>query len=252
MNTTTIDNRNDTTTVGHHENGEYLPPCGIVKLSVAPKFLKAMALFASTDQTREVLCCVALDYTGENPVLVSTDGRRLGVYSLAHPDSFCDVSQAKGKVLLIPTALIAQIKGTRKQIEETKVDFEFEGNTIRMTLERMGKVTSMTQQAAEKCFGRFPKWRQVLPRDPVKAFATVSLNGHFVADFQKAGEILNESSNTPFPTFIAHGSETDKQPVSPYSVRIQGVHEFYGVIMPIHASAQDEERYADCKPDFVK
>ena len=74
----------------------------IIKIAIAPRFLKAMALFASTDETRDVLRTVALDYTNDIPVLVSTDGHRLGVYSLEHPESFCDVSQAKGQGVTNP------------------------------------------------------------------------------------------------------------------------------------------------------
>ena len=231
-------------------------PGGIIKVSIGPKYLKAMALFAGTDVTREVLSNVALDYTGAHPVLVSTDGRRLGVYSLENPDSFCDVSQAKGKVLLIPTALIAQIKGSTKQIGQTRATFEFEGSTVRMNLDLFGRLTSMAQGVSD---GRFPAWRQVLPNDPVKAFPTLCLNAQYVADFQKAGEILNGSStkssvsaSISFPTFVAHGAESDKYPVSPYSVSLAGVTSFYGVVMSVRLSAQDEERRAEySKPPFL-
>ena len=103
---------------------------------------------------KHAMCCAPSRLTTRaiSRSLVSTDGHRLGVYSLEHPESFCDVSQAKGKVLLIPTELINQIKGTRSAITNTLATFEFEGNTIRMTLELFGKFTSITQGVSDSTY----------------------------------------------------------------------------------------------------
>lgn len=140
--------------------------------------LKAIALCASTEETRYYLAGVYVDIQPDHITYVATDGRRLAARRL-NTDGEATEDYITGQ-FIIPSAVIKQLKvGKRETVSMATLQTEDE-----KTFDLNGILFKMVD-------GSFPDWRRVIPLEPLKAESIdMQFNPVFLADFNKIGEML--------------------------------------------------------------
>lgn len=183
----------------------------ICTFNIKPSILKAMAIFASSDEHRFILCGVRVEITDKVTILVATDGRRMAAFNASE-----DVTSATDDAkccFVIPAKLIAKCPSERL------ITVLYDGSEV--GLKGAYIVT------ADAIDGNYPNWRAVMPSEPSGSFTQITIHPQFIADVSKAaGILLND------PAMVITGeSET-----SAMVCRSFGNDRFIGVLMPLRAS----------------
>ena len=192
------------------------------------RYLRMLAPLASTEETRYYLRGVHVEASAAGIVLVATDGHRLGVVhdgggtargTWINPVSKHLVAAAAkmekdavamfcGRAaFLVPAADASKVKGPK-------------------TVERYATFIERN----DPIDGTFPDWRRVIPKKVVQRQRPMTINGQYVADFNKvakAAGILGEGGGAGF-LFFQTGGEPD-----PLFVRHPLIPEFCGIQMPM-------------------
>ncbi len=125
-----------------------------------PALQKAM-VYAATEQTRPILCCVRFEFSGTKLSLIAADGFRLGIFKLP-----CAV---KSKPFLIDTSDLVKVC---QLMRAAKPDGFGQGKTytypdIYMS-QNKDSVTFTCQYASVKCLkvsGNYPQYDQLIPKE---------------------------------------------------------------------------------------
>ncbi len=199
----------------------------MIKITIKPNELEAIALAASTEQTRYYLNGVFFEVYGDNYAMVATDGHRvhsLNVQSKTAPaDSFIlsaiDIKKA-----------LAMVKMGKKEYKQTPlITIERDKGVLDIYIimeikdEAPRVLSSFTAKPVD---GNFPDFRRVVPAAPESGGNTVAFNANYMADFAEAAKLLNGSKLGCIQTII-----TD--PASPIIINISHQPLFTGVLMPM-------------------
>lgn len=193
--------------------------------------LQAMLPLCSRDEVRVAIRGVYVELKKEkHPILVATDGRRIGVLQ-----SEGQWSGDPGNVLL-PLALLEQVLKWRLAKEDLNcVTFTIIGTTIRVHIKRGEMYTKLSYPLRGE-ETKFPKWREVLP-GKVEPFELknpcLCLNPVYVGAFAETMKRLDarQSGIKIYP------GKTELEPVV---IRIENCPQFYGLLMPMRQSAKSD------------
>lgn len=191
--------------------------------------LKAMLNLASKQDIRYYLCGVNVVYTSNMTRLIATDGHKLGIFNFT-PESEDDNIGAGS--LIIPREVI-------ENLPKSKHD-----PLLVITKEDKQGYWKITAAGIQTIFGQiegtFPDYARVC------AFTTngepATYNFEYLMAFLKTQKEL-KGSKTHMPMIYQNGS-------SAALVRLSGVHDFAGVIMPMrvdfnHTGAKVESRFTN-------
>ncbi len=211
-----------------------------VSFQIRPNLLKAMAILASTDETRDVLRCVYLDYFSDIPLLVSTDGHRMGIYNLKAYEND-NLAPAKGGTFMIPASLIRQVP-VESRGKDMMVTITFSTSSVCLEYRKSGKDVSCASSLVEGCY---PRWRNVIPDKPTAKLDVLLANADYVNDFQKVGKLIS-GQNVVYPVLVG-----GKDLASPINVYLDGVPEFYGILMPVRLNSGKKTHSEFKQPDWI-
>jgi DNA polymerase-3 subunit beta len=201
-----------------------------IKSRINIRALKAAAIACSKEETRYYLRGVYVHTVGEATRYVATDGHRLIVL---RDNGAGDTSLEADFVAAIPGVIVPiEIIKTLKIDKETDyADFLIDDeNVIGGTFHVKQLRTSTGGNLVD---ATFPDYSRIVPRGPFKGTAPVGqFNAQYLADFEKAGAIIEKSSKT---AIISHNGVHNPAYVDfvPPNAGIEG----FGVIMPIRAES---------------
>jgi hypothetical protein len=188
-----------------------------MKTSINVAALKAVNLFASTEETRYYLNGVLLTTYPRHSMFVATNGHVM----LVHRQ---DVAEKKpdNELLgswIVPSAAIKAIKG------DTATMSDVAGGKLLFT-------TSKNETIATPIDGTFPDWRRVCPGalGDGETGVVQQCNGNYIQLFTKAAELLGHGVTAPHFHGITAGS--------PIPVTFGVGATTFGVIMPLRSEAQ--------------
>ena len=159
----------------------------------ADQFVRAVrgTVFATDDDSsRYALGAVLIEVKGESVTLVATDGRRLSSFALEH-DLAVDDSQT-----LVPARAMAVISRLAGNAGDAAVQLEDTSSEIVATIGG----TTVTARLIE---GRFPRWRDVIPKRDAKA--TTVDRAALMAATRAAAIVTSENSKGVEYTFGSTG-----------------------------------------------
>lgn len=188
-----------------------------VSFRLPGKFLKAAAIFASTDQARYVLNGVQVEIDKDEILLVATDGRRLFAANVTE-HATVDVRQKSPTSFIIPPDLIAKMPKDEKGGLGVWVELAHHRNRATVFIYNLNR-----EESAPVIEGTYPKWREVIPTVPAVSATGLKVNGRFLDDFARANELLDKS----------HGLRVQQHvnEYGPYSIIPAG--NWIGVLMPL-------------------
>lgn len=212
-----------------------------IKVILSRQELAAALLFASTDETRYIINGLLIEYDGETPLIVATDGRRLAAIKSIASQEKDEPGEAGSFVLRadFAKAIIQIVKAFGGTIMPW-FSIETKAGSTQVSVEHIGGGFSLQCSDNALVVGEFPNWRQACPprtrkREPV---ADLALNGEFVGDFAKAAKLLG--SKQPLVQMSLVGK------LGAVEVSLAGVQSFYGVIMQCHP-----DQNVEYQPEFV-
>ena len=174
------------------------------------RMLKAVAVAASTEQTRYYLNGVNLQVANGDAIMVATNGHFMLGARWA-------IDVAEACTCIIPLALIKSLKLDRKAGD--MAEFTFDGTTI--TIKYAGNT-----YGSGAVDGSFPNWRPIVPKAPASGVAA-QFNVEYLAAFAAAARIMGAKESS---VMVAHNGD-DPALVTWHS------EDTFGVIMPLRASA---------------
>lgn len=185
--------------------------------------LEAIALAASTEQTRYYLNGVCVETYADNSCgLVATDGHRLHAINTqdAPTGSFILGNDDIKKIL---SMYRAELKTTAKTIREHLVIVITHENGA-LTLSVMLGDKACGSFVSAPVDGQFPDWRRTVPSGDCES-GPVGFNAMYLADFGKASKLLGHG---------LHGIVVESTSSSgPARIRAIGCPAFAGVCMPM-------------------
>jgi|694.fasta_scaffold01253_31 DNA polymerase-3 subunit beta len=153
--------------------------------------VKACVYATDTDSSRYALGAVLIEVLGGDCSFVATDGRRLSHVAVEHDQAVDDGSA------LVPARVLASLASVAARGDDA-VQLEASEHELVATLP--GCVVTARQIA-----GRFPRWRDVLPKDREGAIETVVDRDDLIAATRAAAIVTSEQSKGVDFTFSADG-----------------------------------------------
>lgn len=193
--------------------------------------LLAVRAFAGTDKSRFVLNSVYIEATTSAVTLVATDGRTLAAIAATVDDA--DKPEQPFNAIISTSG----IDRLAKIAKDGQVAVELDDGVISLTVAgdlEHDKTTIQTTIVP----GRYPDWREVIPKGENKDLRAVSLNPKLAANFHKAAKLLKSGG-------LNFGMYGDNSPIS---VTIEMRPHFFGVLMPMRG---DDDRGV-VAPDWLK
>jgi hypothetical protein len=195
--------------------------------------LSAAMLFASEDESRFVLCSVHVRSRGAMPpVITATDGRRLCIIESAADQEMTDGS-FRGEVILSAGFLKPFCAFSKSQAGTLAIELHPPKRAIFHLA--LGKIVLDCEEGAV-IEGVYPNTNQVIPTGDKVPVSQLGLNPQYVTDFAKAAKFLGKSSVLQMNMFAE-----DKA----IEVRMEGLPNFYGIIMPCKTDM------ASSQPEFI-
>lgn len=204
--------------------------------------LQAALTFASTDDARYVLTGINFELRpGAQPVLVTTDGRRLAVIeSLAEqPEDGIDMD---AQFILRPDFAKALYQLSKAVGMKNFPWIMFNWIPVHKSIDVafVGAKCDVHIEEGAIIEGDYPNWRRMMPaktekRQPIN---DLGLNAEFIGDFSKVSKIMG--SETPVIQMNLVGKDRAIE------VRLSAIPTFYAMIMPC---AIDDT--LDYQPEFV-
>lgn len=211
----------------------------MITFNIPKHHIRAMLPFVSVDPSRAVLHSLKMELRPDKrTLLIATDGRRIAILrgELYGGTEKADVILEKS--FLASALRVAKEKDTIIEIEadEKTIMARFHGEPVRIYTE---------ENIPQKHAWVYPKWRAVVPSfTKMDGFRTRRhcVNGLLLADFAKAISILAPAHHGS----LSMVSEGDTSPIIIRPSPTTGA-DFYGVLMPLRTS-EDEETSA---PDWL-
>lgn len=182
--------------------------------------LKAVAIAASTDETRYYLNGVCLTHSDSGLIMVATNGHRLLAVKQEWTETVPDAPFAN---VIVPLSFIKKIKLARK-IDHGEITL---GEDHSISIQYAGETMGINAVA-----GSFPDWRRVMPNKP-HSNVPAQFNADYVADFVAAGRMLSNDKDAKQPVISHDGG--NPAIVNWYFGEGEGL-EAIGVLMPIRVS----------------
>lgn len=180
---------------------------------------RGIAPFMSTDECRYVLNGVFVERRKKYAVLVATDGRCLGAVK-------CDITPlgdySDGIDFILPLHLLKRVKTASMSASEVEILLELQDAKKLVTV-TTGDGFSLRCPVVD---GKYPKWREVVPKSDFVNEVTAGFNPKHVAKFHNAQKFL---SDNPLGMRLWQPPES---PESPFIVDI-GNKDFTGIMMPV-------------------
>jgi DNA polymerase-3 subunit beta len=203
---------------------------GIIRSFINLRALKAAAIACEKDKSRPYLNGVFVKTIGDTVRYVATDGHRMIILrqqKVFHPYTNEFVPEDIDGII-IPLGDIKNIK-LEKNNDYAEISINGDLYSIRQNLKTIdGLLIKST----------FPDYERLIPRgnlSPKSKNDIPQFNARYLADFQKAGEILCEGNEKIFAR-ITHGRAA--QPALIDFVGRLGIVEGFGVIMPVRCSIE--------------
>ncbi len=197
----------------------------VCRYTVEYKYLKALALFASKDPCRYVLCGVAIEGRGTSAFIVGTDGWRIGIIST----QLCEGDTGSEEVLIIPTDLIKRLPKPRLY----NVTVECDGDMITIT-------SDDSKVSGKSIKGTFPNWRGAVDETEFTTPKRVRFNPEVMSAYFNAAKIINRGGGVVIECGKPKG-ETEKDSGTPFFIRIPLAPEFFGMMMPVRPASNEGE-----------
>jgi len=197
------------------------------------RLLKAVALAASTEQTRYYLNGVNLEFFGDSVIMCATDGKKLIVGKqkriFTEQTKAGDSDGAAGEPsLILPIHMIAQIKVGKRSPDYATLSFEGKGEDKLASRVLALKYEGITIAGAE-IDGTFPQARAVIPRE-IDGVAA-QFQPEFLVTFVKAAAVCGLTS-TP----VIHHNGLSPALVSWLPDDSLAGCQAFGVVMPMRMS----------------
>lgn len=193
--------------------------------------LQALLPLCSRDETRVAIRGIYVELKKEKqPILVATDGRRIGVLQ-----SEGEWSGDPGNVLLPVTLLEKVVKWRLAKEDLNCVTFTIIGTTIRVHIKRDEMHTKLSY-ALRTEETKFPKWREVMPKklEPFELKnPCICLNPEYVGAFAETIKRLDKRQTG----IKMYPGKTEFDPIV---IRIECCPQFYGLIMPMRQSGSSQ------------
>jgi hypothetical protein len=176
------------------------------------RYLKAVALAAANETTRQYLVGVMLEYTPETgPLLIATNGHVLLAARGGEPDPAGRDTPAR---VFIPSHVVKTLKLHRKYTTCTLTP----GQDNTWTLAHDGQMLAFKADSDH----HYPEWRRVVPSH-TEPGAPAYINPAYTALAAKAGALVGDDK----PRFVPNGVE------GPAWVEYSPGVDMFGVIMPM-------------------
>jgi DNA polymerase-3 subunit beta len=153
--------------------------------------VKGCVYATDNDSSRYALGAVLIEVLGGDCSFVATDGRRLSHVAVEHDQAVDDGSA------LVPARVLASLASVASRGDDA-VQLEASEHELVATLP--GCVVTARQIA-----GRFPRWRDVLPKDRAGAIETVVARDDLLAATRAAAIVTSEQSKGVEFTFSGDG-----------------------------------------------
>ena len=151
-------------------------------------------------------------------IMVATDGHRL--ITVSHDEDKFESFEGDGRDSVILSFADDTLHDLRKVSHReaiVEIDVEPTGAVVKLG-DRTSKVNVID--------GQFPKWRNVIPKAvDLEKTERAAFDGRYLAEMAKAATLLTGAKNPPLEV-VASGS-------NPACFRIQGVEEFFALVMPM-------------------
>jgi DNA polymerase-3 subunit beta len=159
--------------------------------------VKGVNFATDDDSSRFALGAVLLDVVGEVVTFVATDGRRLSAVECEH-DLAYDDSQT-----LVPSRVMAILERLAGVFKDASIQLEATPNELVATLSRSKPAVLIARVTARLVSGRFPKWRDVIPKVDVQP--TTVLASDLLSATRAAAICTSEASKGVDFAFAANG-----------------------------------------------
>ena len=204
------------------------------QFNVLTNEIKAAMLFASTDESRYVLNGVLFQaLAGKQPILISTDGRRLAVIET---DAEQPASDGESVEVVIASSFLKPLCAFAKS-QALIVSIE-PHPPKRCVFNMFGAHCVVDSEEGALIEGQYPNWKQVVPAGEKNPVSQMALNSDYIGDYSKAGKLLGlDFTLVALNIFNASGA---------MEVRLGGKPNFYGVVVPCMV-----DHPKDFKPEFL-
>jgi len=213
-----------------------------MKVIVTRQELLAALIFASTDSDRYMLCGVQVEVSPQKlPLLVATDGRRLCAIQTSVEEQAQEFRHAASFILRADyVEIFAKISKACGGKHFPWVCIEWTGGK-RVVVSLIGGKSVLDVEEGALIEGQYPDWRKAMPakEDTRQPISEIGLNAGFIGDFAKAAKILGPEIPVVQMNLVG--------PDSCVEVHINGVSNFYGIVMPTKLNEG-----VDYQPEFVK
>lgn len=147
---------------------------------------KQAAVFASKDKYRPTLCAVLVEIEGDDYRLVATDSYRLVAFEKGCP------SEKKAASYIVKSEAASSIRTSDVSVEVVKFEKDANLLEVRITDKKM-KVRTEVWDTHE---GKYPNWRQLIPRYIEEDGHHVSLNPTYLKEACLIGEKVYGKNTT--------------------------------------------------------
>jgi len=202
-----------------------------MKLTFSRQELLAAMLFCSDDDSRYVINGLCLQYKpGQQPTVISTDGKRLVVIESAAVQDDKDPGEVLPRQIVLRSDFVGPICALNKALCGKLFPWITFGSKLgktRVTVEMVGGKFFMEAEEGALIESEYPNWSAAIPpkgqkRDPI---SELGLNASYVADYAKAAKVLEASS----PHIQMNLVGADHQ----VEIKLPAVPNFYGLIMQL-------------------
>jgi DNA polymerase III sliding clamp (beta) subunit (PCNA family) len=196
-----------------------------MKVTIQQNTLKAIALFASDDQTRYSLNGVHIDARKDAATLIATDGRML---ALIH----AGVVHDKGVATINRATITAALHLCDPVFGDTPITFSTSGNCS-IAVSVGGDIVMLDQGLITS---PFPNFRQVFPEKGATRDANDWLC--FAAErFQKFADAGALLSSKEFYLMVSPYGKTNSEYGVPLGIQLSGIPNFFGMLMSAKPTA---------------
>jgi len=197
-----------------------------MKLTIDSKILIGLLHIAAKNDVRYYLNGIYCEITGDDAILVATDGGVLGAFNCAQAAVFDEGERREDTGFIIPRALLEGAKLSPKG--KCTIELNYDGPTIGIRRINLCDSYNAIEVGGDEVDGKFPPWRRVIPQSVSGEVA--QFDSELIARLAAASKvILNVRRNAIIPLYLAHNGDSGAM------VSI-GNDNFVGVLMPLNLS----------------
>jgi len=202
-----------------------------MKLTINSKILIGLLHFAAKNDVRYYLKGIYCEITGDDVILVATDGGVLGAFNCVEAAIFDDGERREDISFIVPRELLEGAKLSLKG--ECTIELKHEDPTISIRRITLRDSYSAIKVGGDEVDGKFPPWRRVIPQSVSGEVAQFDLE--LIARLAAASKAilnvrrLNVRRNAIIPLYLAHNGNSG-------ALVSIGNDNFVGVLMPLNVS----------------